>query len=346
MGHRRSRVVSSIINTVTNDPVTIGNLSSSADTPDDSPLVTVVIPTLRRPSQLADCLSGLAAQSEHRFSTVVVVRIDDSATNCYLAGRLPLVPSIVVVDKPGKTAALTAGLAAVHTPFIALIDDDAVPRIDWIERLLSQFPDPKVGGCGGRDLVGGPDHGGPGSAQVVGKISRWGRLTGNHHLGTGPPQEVDVLKEVNCMYRREALAIPLNLRGQGAQVHSEVASGLWATSIGWRLVYDPSVIVDHYPGPRFDADARSAPAASAVFDMAYNLTFAIGSFGFWRALRRGSFALVVGDRAMPGILRGIVALGRREERSNVLCKVVPALGGTTLALLRLMLGDRVRFSRT
>jgi hypothetical protein len=238
---------------------------------------------------------------------------------------------------------MAAGLKSSKTPLVAFTDDDAIPRPDWLERLIGDFDDAHVGASGGRDLVGGPLAPGEALQDVVGLLTPWGRLQGNHHIGQGPARDVNVLKAVNCMYRMEAAAIPRNLRGSGAQVHFEVAMGLWARSRGWRIVYDPQTLVDHYPGPRFDRDSRSRPTQSAVRDAAYNLTFIIASFGTSLAIRRIVFALAIGDRASPGLLRALVSLMRSDERRVVFPRTMPALSGTLLAVFDIMRGRRVEF---
>jgi hypothetical protein len=249
----------------------------------------------------------------------------------------------VKVTAAGVLEAMAAGLGASTTALVAFTDDDAIPRPDWVERLEAQFIEPDVGAAGGRDLVGGPHHSDPRRHEVVGRLSRWGRLQGNHHIGQGSRRDVDVLKSVNCMYRREAIALPRNLRGAGAQVHFEVAMGLWAASRGWRLVYDPETLVDHYPGPRHDLDQRDRAAPSAIFDASYNLTFAIGSLGAGRALRRIAYALVVGDRSSPGVLRALASVFRPGDRRQVLPRLSPAMAGSTRAALDLLGGGRLVF---
>ena len=239
---------------------------------------------------------------------------------------------------------MAAGLAEAETPLVAFTDDDAVPRPDWVERLLEPFGDPRIGAVGGRDAIRGDDTEYPPSTERVGMVSRWGRLVGNHHIGIGPARDVDVLKGVNCMYRRSAIAIPMNLRGSGAQVYNEVAIGMRAKALGWRLIYDPAIVVDHYPGPRFDADARSGPAQSAVFDAAYNLTLSVGSFDPGQALRRTTYGLLVGDRALPGIARTLLALITERERWIFLARLGPALRGNALASLKLASRQRLVFT--
>jgi cellulose synthase/poly-beta-1,6-N-acetylglucosamine synthase-like glycosyltransferase len=308
--------------------------------------VTVVVPTYRRPDLLVKCLAGLQAQNCNPSTVIVVKREGDELTERCLSGTLPLNPFVVSVEQSGQMAAMAGGLAASRTPLVAFTDDDAVPRPDWIERLIEPFSNEEIGAVGGRDVVMADDLDNtkyPASQELVGVVTPWGRLIGNHHIGVGPARYVDVLKGVNCMYRRIAIAIPSNLRGSGAQVHNEVAIGLRAKSNGWKLLYDSEIIVDHYPGERFDVDSRSGPAKVATYDAAYNLTLSIGSEGFTPALRRVVYGLLVGDRALPGLGRTMVGLLAGKERHFFIERLGPSLRGNAFAGLELARGLHVDF---
>jgi len=142
---------------------------------------------------------------------------------------------------------------------------------------------------------------------MVGKVQWFGRVVGNHHLGVGEPRYVDVLKGVNCAYRRAAI-LPVGfderLLGAGAQVHNDLSLSLRLRRAGWKLVYDPEVAVDHYPAPRFDEDQRRSFNATTFGDMVHNETLVLLEhlppmrrfvFGFW--------ALFVGTRSAPGLVQ-------------------------------------------
>jgi glycosyltransferase involved in cell wall biosynthesis/GT2 family glycosyltransferase len=297
--------------------------------------VSVVVPTYRRPGELRRCLAGLGGQSHPPAEIIVVRRAGDEATRLVLeeAPRPGVVD--VLVAEPGVLAAMEAGLAAAGHDIVAFIDDDAVPRRDWLQRLTRHFDDPTVGGVGSRDVIIGQDPP-PGPSLEVGTITRWGKLVGNHHLGTGAPREVMVLKAVGVAFRREALELPGGLRGQGAQVHFEVGMSLSARRQGWRLVYDPSARVDHEIGPRFDADARVRPRPVAVRDAAHNLVHCLLSEMpelFWR---RAMYGLAVGDRDIPGLARAGAALVRRE--GAVVRRFGPSVAGQAAALRRARTG--------
>jgi hypothetical protein len=164
----------------------------------------------------------------------------------------------------------------------------------------------------------------------VGVVSSWGRLTGDHHRGAGPVRDVAVLKGVNLAARREALLLPRGLRGTGAQAHHELATCLWARALGWRVVYDPSVVVDHFPDARAAGDARERLTAGQQYDTAYNLVAAIVAGQGCSPARRTIFGLLVGDGEVPGLGRGIAALTRGEF--TLLRNVPASLAGQAAAL--------------
>jgi GT2 family glycosyltransferase len=300
--------------------------------------VTVVVPTHLRPEHLGRCLEGIRAQSRAPDEVVVVRRSDDETTRTFLAERVPADFFDVTVDEPGVVAALSAGASAAAGEIVVFLDDDAIPRADWLERLLLHFRDPRVGGVGGRDVWRNEvPRGQP--TEDVGRITRWGKLVGNHYLGTGPAREVMVLQGANMAFRRQALALPESLRGSGAQAHFEVATCLWARKRGWRLVYDPSVVVDHYRGPRFDADRRERPKKIAISDRSFNLVVSMLSIEPERYRRRAVFGLLIGDREIPGVVRAGVAVLRGEW--DVARRLGPSLAGQFEALTAFARGERV-----
>lgn len=308
---------------------------------EDSVAVTVVVPTYRRPEHLARCLQGVSAQSRSPEEVVIVRRSDDEATRTYLAESVPVNFVDVTVDEPGVVHAVAAGVTAAMGEIVAFLDDDAVPRSDWLARLLAHFAHPRVGAVGGRDVWQNEvPRGKP--TRDVGRITPWGKLVGNHYLGTGPARDVMVLQGVNMAFRREALALPESLRGSGAQAHFEVAACLWARKRGWRLVYDPTAIVDHFRGPRFDTDRRERPDTSAIRDRAFNLVAAMLSLEPERYWRRAVFGLLIGDREIPGVARACAGILRGEW--EVARRLGPSLAGQAEALREIARGEPVRMT--
>ena len=94
-------------------------------------------------------------------------------------------------------------------------------------------------------IVGNSDP--PVNSSRVGRVQWMGRCTDSHHRGTGPARHVDLLKGVNMSFTSEALAdlkFDESLRGSGAGVLCDLAISLDVRRKGWRLIYDPALVVD------------------------------------------------------------------------------------------------------
>jgi cellulose synthase/poly-beta-1,6-N-acetylglucosamine synthase-like glycosyltransferase len=271
--------------------------------------ISVLVPTYRRPLDLDRCLGAIAAQIRLADRVMVVARTGDSET-CRIAAqwqdRLPL--EIVEVEMPGQVHALNAGLARCTGDVVAITDDDAAPRPDWLQRIQEHFrADPNVGGVGGRDWV--HENGGvvTGEEHRVGEFLWYGRAVGNHHLGFGPARQVDFLKGANCSFRMTAIGrngFDGRLRGSGAQVHNDLAASLAVQRKGWKIIYDPLVAVDHFPAQRFDEDARDNFDAAAAANRIYNFRLAvISGLPVWRRAPVLLWFRCIGTKASPGLFR-------------------------------------------
>ncbi|TAM30862.1 MAG: glycosyltransferase [Paraburkholderia sp.] len=279
--------------------------------------VTVLVPTYRRPEDLARCLSALLCQARSPEQIVVVARADDEATHACLAEHVTprvLNVEVAIVDAPGQVAALNRGLEAATGDVIAITDDDAAPRSDWVARIAAAFEaDPKLGALGGRDWVHEAGRVLDGERELVGKLRPSGRIVGNHHLGVGKAREVDLLKGANMSYRRAAigsLRFDARLRGSGAQTHNDMAFSMGVKRAGWKLVYDPLVAVDHYPATRPGEDPRNAQTLASMRNAAFNLHLILR--GHLSPLHRETawwWYALVGTHVYPGLLHaGLGAL--------------------------------------
>lgn len=274
--------------------------------------MAVLVPTYRRPDDLRRCLQALVAQTRPPDEVIVVHRVEDQEAAAVLrdfAGILPL--RSAQVEPPGVVAALNHGLDTVSSEIVSITDDDAAPRPDWLARIARHFErDEGLAGLGGRDHIHAPGREFDGrGCGTVGKVQFFGRCIGGHHLGIGGPREVEFLKGVNMSFRRAlvgAVRFDGRLRGAGAQVGNEMAFCLALRARGLRLVYDPDVAVDHYEGTRYDPDRRWNYAFGAMFDRAYNDTIILlCHLPALRAVLFLAWALLVGDRATPGLLQAL-----------------------------------------
>jgi cellulose synthase/poly-beta-1,6-N-acetylglucosamine synthase-like glycosyltransferase len=285
--------------------------------------LSVVIPTYRRAESLNRCLEGLHKQIRPADEILVVTQTEDDESSRLLESWSEW-PVLKKIQQPagGAVSQYNSGLDASKGEVIAVTDDDAVPRPDWllrIERYFMEFPD--LGGVGGRDFVrenGVELHG---DAHLIGVVQPFGRIVHNHHIGTRLLTNVDILKGVNMAFRAVAigdLRFDTSLRGNGAQTCLDMAFSFGVQKRGWRLLYDPEVAVDHYPARRFDADQRGAPSIEAIENNSFNIYLTLR-----RHMRRGlrrraalSWANWIGVERSPGILRGLVS-GLKGDRFGI-----------------------------
>jgi glycosyltransferase involved in cell wall biosynthesis len=286
--------------------------------------ITVLVPTFRRPTHLSRCLASLATQERPPDEVIVVVRQDDHES-LRVVDRVPagvLEVRRATVCEPGVVAALRTGLDAVRGDVVAITDDDVVALPDWLARVESHFrADATLGAVGGRDWLHQGDRVLDDRRREVGQVRWYGRVIGNHHLGVGPPRAVHILKGANMSFRSSALADirpDPRLFGQGAQVHFEVGMCLALARRRWTVLYDPAVAVHHFPGPRFDEDARDGPSLDALANETHNEMYLLVR---WLPLWRKPFALaygvLVGYRRTPGLALLLERIARERSTAVV-----------------------------
>ncbi|THF74909.1 glycosyltransferase family 2 protein [Cohnella fermenti] len=297
------------------------------------PAISVVIPTYRRTHDLRRCLRALRTQIRAPDEVLLVVRDTDEETRSFLEAEPIELSSlrIVAVTEPGQVAALNAGLRCSSGEIVAITDDDAAPRSDWLLRIENHFvQDAALGGIGGRDWIPTELRRSGFRRARVGKVQWFGRVIGNHHLGDGKPRYVDFLKGANMSYRRtaiEGIRFHTGLKGVGAQVNNDMEFSMAVKRAGWKLLYDPLVAIDHYPASRFDEDQRHAFNEIAMHNRVHNETYVLLlNFGALRRMIFMAWLLTIGTRASPGLLQWVRLLVREPGLANG--KWMAALRGT------------------
>jgi glycosyltransferase involved in cell wall biosynthesis len=108
-------------------------------------LVSVVIPTYRRPHLLGRCLSALASQCiDPRLFEIVVVDDGHSRSTRDVVDRFaeqqaaqgPAIRYVEPQGTRGPAGARNAGWRLARAPVIAFTDDDTIPAEDWLEHGL------------------------------------------------------------------------------------------------------------------------------------------------------------------------------------------------------------------
>lgn len=291
----------------------------------------MVVPSYGRPGNLLRCLEALKRQQVAPEEVLVALRDDDPATWAALlawdGGRLPL--RLVGVGRLGASEARNRCLERAGGDVVAMTDDDTAPRPDWLARIRDRFgADPALGGLGGPDWIGGCETPPDERARVIGRVQWWGRRVGGHHRGSRGLVQVEWLKGANMSFRREALRtvrFGRLLRGTAAQFGEDFAVSLEVAALGWKLLYDPSVQVDHFPGALpAGRDHRSLTDPVSLEDASHNETVVL--LGYLSPLRRIAFllwAVLIGTRLLPGGLMAMyLLLARGQSAAPARCLVV------------------------
>ena len=275
-------------------------------------LITTIIPTYRRPQDLSRCLASLKQQTRAADEVIVVMRDTDEVTRAWIETfdpeSLPL--KVVTIAIPGVVAAMNEGVRAAAGEIVVFTDDDAAACADWLARIEDHFlAADDIGGVGGRDRLHVNGQLIEGKAAVVGKVQWFGRVIGNHHLGFGDAQEVEVLKGVNMSFLKQAIAPIMfdeRMLGQGAQAHFECACCFQLKQAGWRLIYDPQIVVDHFQGKRFDADQREQFDPVATVNQVHNQTLCVLEYlPFERRYLYLLWGILIGTRGQRGCLQTV-----------------------------------------
>jgi len=213
--------------------------------------VSVLVTTFARKAYLERCIQGLLGQTRLPEEIVLVTRKGDSETEDFVGDFLgsyrgPVQVRRGEVSEPGVLPANRAGLPLVTGEILCYIDDDAVARRDWIERIERRFEEfPDLGAIGGRDVQqtskGTPDD----LVKEIGRIHWYGKITGQHHLRLPGLRDVEALKGCNMAFRRFLVTgFDEGIIGDG--FFYEVDLCFTARRAGYKVKYDGDLLVDHY----------------------------------------------------------------------------------------------------
>jgi GT2 family glycosyltransferase len=99
-------------------------------------MIDVIIPNYNGSALLPVCLDSLRAQTRRDFTVTVV---DDASTDdsvAIITSRYPEVQVLRLAQNRGFAAAVNAGLAATHQPFVALLNNDTEADPHWLAALI------------------------------------------------------------------------------------------------------------------------------------------------------------------------------------------------------------------
>ncbi|MGH8316235.1 MAG: glycosyltransferase family A protein, partial [Steroidobacterales bacterium] len=107
--------------------------------PQTVPSLSLIVATVGRETELARCLSSLAAQSRQAFEVVLVDQNDDDRVAALLDRQRAPFPLVHVRTRPGLSHARNVGLTMAGGHIVGFPDDDCWYDADTVARVLQFF---------------------------------------------------------------------------------------------------------------------------------------------------------------------------------------------------------------
>ncbi|MGV9308919.1 glycosyltransferase family 2 protein [Nonomuraea sp. NPDC003727] len=218
----------------------------------DAP-VTVIVPSRDRYRDLRRCLLALVDCDTTLLHEVLV--IDDGSQPRIGDASVPGLPVRVIRNaRPqGAMRARSLGAGRASSPMLAFLDDDALPRADWLNRIAEELT-PGRGGITGRVL--------PFDAGLVSK-ARQARYM-ERYRGLSHGESVDFFAGGNSAVWREAFLQAGGMTSAGPGGDNKLVAEL--ERLGLSVHFVPSLVVVHRNGKGFSQAVRTAFGAGRHHD--------------------------------------------------------------------------------
>jgi GT2 family glycosyltransferase len=208
---------------------------------------------------LPACLNSLAAQTiDH--DVVVVDNASTDGTAELLATRFPAVRVVTTATNTGFAGGVRAGLAAIETPLVALLNNDATAEPEWLAALVAHLDaHPEAAAVTSRMLLAGTNPPRLNNTGVVLLPDGYGADRG---LGEDPdtystPEEVFGFSGGAALLRREAV-LRVGAFPERFFLYYEDTDASWRLRLaGWTVRYEPVAVVHHEHAATSDRTSES-----------------------------------------------------------------------------------------
>lgn len=221
-----------------------------------NPILSVVIPTLGRDTLIPTLDSLVACSRFDELEILVCGRIPDGPVLHRLEERMLEFEQIVhhsvqfaVGDSSEKK---NHGAREAQSEFVAFLDDDVTVCSDWVDRILAPFEDPQVGLVSGPGLVP-PDAGRFAHLAGTALSSRAAGYVSERYLSKQvDPINIRWSQIIGCnMVYRKTVWSEVNGFPPRFWPGEEMIASWRVQELGYKLVFQPTAWVHHYPRASF-----------------------------------------------------------------------------------------------
>lgn len=267
-----------------------------------------------------ECLQALSSQVVHPDEVVVIWQGEDLETKnvveAYI-GKLPFTLLAAHSTIIGIVPAENTGLEKSTGDIVLLLDDDAIPRPDWIEKHLAFYKDPKIGAVGGpyNNFRQNGERFTLRRPRAIGRLRWFGRSIGQmfdfpDEWTARPYICVDHLAGGNMSLRRKAFKM-FNPHLKPYWQLFEMEACLQIKKQDYKIVFDFSNPVSHYPTSKAHVQSRCGDLTQKVFHLAYNHAFILAKHSpLLLIIPRLTYLLMVGTCSTPGFFCFFLSIAR------------------------------------
>ncbi|MDP6870038.1 MAG: glycosyltransferase [Candidatus Poseidoniaceae archaeon] len=203
--------------------------------------VAVLIPTINNADELDIVLERLSKQTYNEFEIV----ISDSKSKDHTKSVCDKY-GVTWIDDPSRNRAdaCNYALKQMDHDLVLFTDDDTVPPLDWVEKLVRWFDDPKVGAVGGPNFAPDDDPFGAKCADVA-FCTKF--MTAGTRYGAQPKGKLVPITHnpgVNCAHRMANLR-EVNFFEPGCIGAEDVVLDAKIQRAGHKLFIDPENVMPH-----------------------------------------------------------------------------------------------------
>lgn len=213
------------------------------------PFVSVVIACPEGSKVLDECIAALEKQTYRNFEVIV---LPDGELDL---GKRSIDLKIIPTGKVRPAEKRNLGIKESKGSLVAFIDDDAYPDVHWLEYAVKYFGDDTIGALGGPGVTPPND---PYLARIGGRAYDNILLSGNYryrYKAGGVKRDVDDYPSCNLLVRADILRKVNGYRtdfwpGEDTLLCKDIIDS------GYRIVYDPWVVVNHHRRSLFGPHLR------------------------------------------------------------------------------------------
>jgi len=297
--------------------------------------VAVIIVNWNGRTLLPECLDGLRQQSFREFETVVVDNGSTDGSVRFLEARYPWVRLIALSENAGFCKANNLAMAQAKTPYVALLNNDAVANPDWLENLVAALERSPEAGSAASKMVSywNPtviDCAGAGYSKAgAGVIRGRGRPASDFSreewvfgaCAGAALYRTDMLREIGLFPEHFFL------------LYEDLDLSFRAQLRGWRCLFVPDAVVAHKMSSSIVHDSptsvyyghrnlewvwvRNMPSVLLARSFGRHLAYGIGCLAFYLMRGRGGVFLRSKKDALKGMGRAFRARKEIHRRRGI-----------------------------